>query len=346
MIRGVAAATLLAATSAGAQDAIRTLEVADGVVAILQPFDNRFNDSNTVLIIGPTSAIVVDSQVGPESARAVIAEIKRLTDKPVRHVIATHWHGDHFQGNQAYRDAWPGVEFVAHATAAGEMRTRATKMRDDDVARLKRELPAADARLAKGVDRSGRLLDEEGRRLLGESIARSRRYLAALESVEFVFPTATVGEQTTWHVGDREVRLMHFRGHTAGDLAVFLPKERVLISGDLVDDMPYLGHGFPSEYLRALDALAGLEWDQMVPGHGQVRQGKDHLRSVAAVFTAVYADVQRAVRDGLTLEQTKARVDLASHKPKLTYGDARAGRAFDGFMPEAVERMYEELRSR
>jgi glyoxylase-like metal-dependent hydrolase (beta-lactamase superfamily II) len=346
----IAAALLFVAAnsvvaSGGAQDSLQSIKVADGVFAILQPFDNRFNDSNSVLIVGPTSAIVVDSQMGPESARAVIAEIRKLTNKPVRQVIATHWHGDHFQGNEAYREAWPGVEFVAHTSAADEMRTRATKARDDDVARLRKELPAAEERLAKGIDRQGKPVDAEGRRLLSESITRNRRYLAALESVTFVFPTATIGEQATWHVGDREVRLMHFRGHTAGDIAIFLPEERVLVTGDLVDDMPFLGHGFPSEYLRTLDTLAALDWDTLVPGHGQVRKGKGHLRAVAAVFGAVYADVKQAVADGLTLEQTRARVDLAPHKPKLTYGDARAGRAFDGFMVSAIERMYEELKT-
>lgn len=346
MKRAAAVVALLAATSAAAQDTLHSVKLTDGVFAILQPFDNRFNDSNSVLIVGPTSAMVVDSQVGPESARAVIAEIRKLTDKPVRQVVATHWHGDHFQGNQAYRDAWPGVEFIAHASAAEEMRSRATKARDDDVAELKKDLPAAGERLAKGVDRQGKPLDAEGRRLLGESIARSRRYLAALESVQFVFPTVTFDEQATWHAGDREVRVMHFRGHTAGDIAIYLPKERVLVTGDLVDDMPYLGHGFPSEYLRTLETLAALDWDTMVPGHGQIRRGKDHLRAVAGVFGAIYADVKQAVADGLTLEQTKARVDLTSHKPKLTYGDARAGRTFDGFMASAIARMYEELQTR
>ena len=341
-MRGAMLGFVLLTTSAMAQDAVRTVKVADGVFAILQPDDNRFNDANSVLIVGPTSAIVIDSQVSPASAHAFIAEIRKLTDKPVRHVVATHWHGDHFQGNQAYRDAWPDVEFVAHASAADEMRTRATRMLDDDIARLTNELARTGLRLNRGVDLKGQPLDRDAHQLLFESLARGHRRLSDLKSVEFVFPTTLVGEETIWNVG-REVRLLHFRGHTAGDLAVYLPAERVLITGDLVDDMPYLGHGFPSEYLRALDSLTALDWNLMVPGHGQVRRGKDHVRLVAEVFSAVYADVRRAMAAGLPPEYAVSRVNLESYREKLSYGDASAAHVFDAFMPKAVARMYEEL---
>lgn len=311
MRRLAALLALLLSTTARAQDALHTIKVADNVFAILQPSDNRFNDSNAILIVGPSSAIVIDSQVDEESARGVIAEIKKLTTKPVTRVVATHWHGDHFQGNKAYRDAYPGVELVAHVSAAEEMRTRAPKMRDEDVARLKSARPERAERLA---------------------------------NVQFVFPTTTVEEQATWKLGDREVRLLHFRGHTAGDLVVHLPRERVLITGDLVDDMPYLGHGFPADYLKTLDALDRLEWDTMVPGHGQVRRSRDHFHAVRDAFTAIYGEVRQAVRENLTLEQTRTRVNLAAHRAKLTYGDARAGRAFDSFMADAIERMYSEAK--
>lgn len=339
----LALAAALAAGPAGAQP-LQTVKVADGVYAILQPFDNRFNDSNATVIVGDAHVMVIDSQVGPASAEAVIAEVRKITTRPVRYVVATHWHGDHFQGNEAYRRAYPGVEFVAQQAAADDMRRRATAMRQEDIESLRREIPAAEERLAKRVDRQGGALDAEGARLLAESIARNRRYLEALESVAFVFPGMLVHERLEWDLGNRVVRLLHFRGHTSGDLVAWLPQERVLVTGDLVDDMPFLGHGHPADYLRTLDALDALAWDVMIPGHGQIRRGRDHLRAIAAVFTAVYRDVERAVRDGLTLEQTLERVNLRQHRETLAAGEPRAGRAFDGFMPEAVKRMYEELR--
>lgn len=307
----VALCGLLALAPRAAECQVRTEKLAEGVFAILQPFDNRFNDSNALLIVADGGSLVIDSQADAESARAVLAAVRTITDSPVRYVVATHWHGDHFQGNAAYRDAYPGVEFVAHTTAADEMRTRATKLRDEDVARLRTSRPEIAERLAR---------------------------------VEFVFPTMTVGSRTTWHAGGREVRVLHFRGHTAGDLVVHLPAERIVATGDLVDDMPYLGHGFPADYLETLDALDALEWDTMVPGHGEVRRGRTHLHALRTAFRAIYDDVSRAVRDGLTLEETRTRVDLARHRSSLTYGDARAGRAFDSFMAAAVQRMYEELR--
>jgi glyoxylase-like metal-dependent hydrolase (beta-lactamase superfamily II) len=101
-------------------------ELAPGVHAFV--FDNPRGDAanvdgTSVAIINDRDVVVVDAQWTPATTRRVVAELRRLTDKPVRYVITTHWHGDHWFGNQAWAEAYPGVEFVAHENTARDMET-------------------------------------------------------------------------------------------------------------------------------------------------------------------------------------------------------------------------------
>src|SRR5262245_23933199 len=99
-------------------------KIADGVYAAIrkEPPGLMFN-ANSVFIINDDDVIVVDTNITPASAREVMAELKKLTNKPVKYVINTHWHDDHIIGNQVYREAYPGVEFIAHASTIDDLPT-------------------------------------------------------------------------------------------------------------------------------------------------------------------------------------------------------------------------------
>ena len=109
--------TLLAALPAAAQQpAYEMQRVADGIYTIFRTTDPYTPaDGNATVIINETDVVVVDANLAPSSAREMVAEIRKLTPNPVRYVINTHWHDDHVLGNQVYLEAFPGVEFIAHA---------------------------------------------------------------------------------------------------------------------------------------------------------------------------------------------------------------------------------------
>src|SRR3712207_2469765 len=115
-IRTVALATaILAAAPALAQDRPRyTVEkLAEGVHAVVYDADLDV-EGNTLIVVNDEDVFVVDANAGVSTARATIAEIRKITPKPVRYVVNTHWHDDHVMGNQAYAEAYPGVQFIAH----------------------------------------------------------------------------------------------------------------------------------------------------------------------------------------------------------------------------------------
>jgi cyclase len=323
----------------------RIEKIADGVYVALQPAALRFEDSNSTIILLDDGALVVDTQTSPVTAAAIISEIHKLTDKPVRYVVNTHWHGDHVQGNSAYRDAFPDVLFIAHRNTREDM-PRAQADLKEELENLPKQIDAVEKQLASGLARSGQPLTDAQKAQLSAAIDRYKGYLKERREVkDLVLPTLTFEDTLTLHRGDREIRLLPFPGHTRGDVVVYLPKEKVLVTGDLLDDLPYTGHGSPASLVKTLHALDQLEWDTLIPGHGSVRHGqaaRDHLHLIAGVFESMVSQVADAVHAGLSVEDTVKKVDLERFREQVTQNDPVASRYWGFFMGEGVKRAYQE----
>ncbi len=318
--------------------------VAPGVYAALQPAEKRFDDSNVVVIVGTAGLLIVDAPADEAFVRKVCAEIRRLSDRPVRYVVNTHWHADHTQGNAVYRrELGDTVAIVGHETLLHDVPERAEKNLRDRVARLDQRIPQAEAELASGKDSDGTEITAEERQKQVAAIERARGWLERNRGAEFLVPTRPYTEDSiTLSLGDREVVLRHVRAHTRGDTLVYLAQDKILLSGDVLDDLPYVGHGYPREWVATLRELAALDFDVVVPGHGPVFRGREQLTDVLGYLEDLVAQVGSAQVAGRTLEETRAVVDLSRWRTTLAGDDAAAQRFFDGTLADAIERAYAE----
>lgn len=319
--------------------------VAPGVYAALQPEALRFNDSNSAILIGERDVLIVDAQANARSVEALIGEIRKLTELPIRHVVNTHWHGDHTQGNAVYRAAFGGgVSFVGHVTVPADVEERARQALDDDIAGLREVIPRAEEQLAAGLSLGGEPLDDEMQERQRRGIADAKVRLASLEETELLPPDLTFAERLVLRRGAGEIELLHRPGHTRGDIVAYLPRVKVLVTGDLLDDLPFGGHGDLGRWIETLDWMAGLDFEVFIPGHGRVRRGAEarrHLALVRELLTTIEKAVGEAVENGLDLEATRSTIDLASLRERLAGSDELAGRAFDDFVPATIERAFE-----
>ncbi len=320
------------------------VKVADGVHAALQPQPLRFNDSNSTILINDRDVIVIDTQAKPATAKGLIRQIRKLTKKPVRFVINTHWHGDHTLGNQAYRDAFPDVVFVAHDSVLEDIVVRAVPQMKEEIVQYNAAIADAEDRLGRGLDLEGQPLDDPGKSGLAERIEGARRHVTELESIEEVLPTLTFDRELTLHSGDREIRLIHYEGHTRGDLVVHLPRERVLVSGDLLDELPFGGHGYVSSWIEALDRIEALDFDTIVPGHGPVFKGKDQLTAVRDLIRTVNNHVKLGVASDLPYETIEKSLDVTTLRIRLAGSDEVADRIFDSFVPALMKQAFAQAR--
>jgi len=261
-------------------------------------------DPNTGIVIGDDCVLVADTQATPAMAADVIRRIREVTDKPIKYVVLTHYHAVRVLGASAY-----GADHILASQDTYD------------------------------------LIVERGEQDKASEIGRFPRLFAGVETVPpgMTWPTMTfTGKMTVW-LGKLEVQLLQLgRGHTKGDTVVWLPGEKALLSGDLVefDATPYAGDAYFQDWPKTLDNIAALKPRALVPGRGaalttpeEVAKGLAGTRDfIADVWSSVSASARSGKDLNTVYKETYARL-----KPK--YGHWVI---FDHCMPFDVTRCYDE----
>ncbi len=327
---------------------LRTVRLADGVYATIRTtLPEDASDANTTIIINDDDVIVVDANITPGSSRAVIAEIKRLTPKPVRYVINTHWHSDHFYGNAAYAQAYPGVEFIAHANTRADIIAEDLPSFEKNV---QTEYPAIVARLknalATGKRSNGAALTTEDRTTFAKQLQLYEWFLGEARTFQPLPPTLTVADSLVLHRGDRRIVVRYLgRANTRGDLIVYLPNERILATGDIVvSPIPFSFGSFPGDWVATLQKLKGYAADVIIPGHGEPQHDWTYVDRVSEFLSATLAQVRAAGANGAPLDSVRKVVTLDAFRDRFAGTNAGLRASFDVLVNVAVERAYREVR--
>ncbi len=271
--------------------------------------------SNAAIVINDSDVLLVDSQVSPAAAWVLLDELKALTPKPVRYVVTTHFHYDHAHGNQIYG---PGVEIIGHE--------------------FTRQMMLA------GESRKG--LAYEGYVRAIAARPDSFRFQQQVIANRAVFPTPpnlTLSDRLTLFRGGREIQILYFgKGHTGGDVVVYLPKEKVLATGDLLQArLPFMGDGYPDQWVATLERLKSLDVTAVIPGHGAWFSDRTVIDHLQAFLRDFQTQAMAAHRDGLTIPAAARRMDFrvhAAHYPQL----ADTADTYDR-LEGGLKRVYDQL---
>lgn len=262
-------------------------------------------DPNSGVIVGPEGVVVVDAQATPAMARDVIARIRTVTDKPVTHVVLTHYHAVRVLGASGYG----GAAVIASDATRDLIAERGAQDMDSEIGRFPR-------------------------------LFRGKETIPGL-----TWPHVTFHKKMTLWLGEREVQIIHIgRSHTAGDTVVWLPKEKVLFAGDTVEygATPYCGDAHFTDWPATLEAVAALGAEKMVPGRGRSlttrAEVEEGIRGTAAFTADLFAIAKRGAEKGATLKQVYDEA-MSALRPK--YGHWVI---FDHCMPFNVSRAYDEAK--
>lgn len=233
-------------------------------------------DPNTGIIIGDDSVMVIDATATPVMAQSVIEKVREITDLPIKYVTLTHYHAVRVLGASGYKRA--GLEQVIASQDTYD------------------------------------LIVERGQQDMDSEIGRFPRLFDAVESIPgLTWPTLTFNREMTLYMGDLEVKIMQVgRGHTKGDTIVWVPEDKVLFSGDLVeyDAACYTGDAYLADWPATLDNLAKFDADKLVPGRGpaleSAAQIKEGLAFTRDFVSTLYQSAQRAVEQDMDLKATMA----------------------------------------
>lgn len=298
----------------------------EGIYAVIrrEPPGLMF-DANNLFIINERDVIVVDSNFSLASTREVLAELRKLTDKPVRYVINTHWHDDHITGNQIYREAFPGVEFIGHESAVEDMAGMGARNRKGLQDNTPKLIKLFRDQVSKNKNLAGQDLTPEERTSYLKDAALLERYLETIPSLQIIAPTLTVKDRLTLMRGARTIEILHLgRGHTPADLVVYLPREGILITGDLVvHPVPLVGStSLPADYAVTLARLLELNPKVIVPGHGPVMREDSYVRQMIRMMKSINEQAEAAATRGETLDEARKSVNLEQFRRQFA-GDSQ-----------------------
>ena len=320
-IRGVAwaAACLAAPAPAAAADIAPFVarQVAPKVHLLTTPAD-YFGPviGNVTLVEQSDGFVVVDSGLTAGNGRSVVAYARSLSPKPIKAVAITHWHNDHPQGVSAIRDAWPKVRIIATAaTEAGMLGPEADGVgyRPDpkfDLA-MREQVDESIAGLQKLLDDPATAPDRKER--VTKAIEAYRAFPASYSGTYIVPPTETFERELLIDDAELPVRLLHLgRANTNGDLVAWLPRQKIVASGDIVvAPTPFGFYSYPGDWIATIGRLKALGFATLIPGHGEPQADGAFLDKLVTAIADVRAQVAPLAKQGVPLDEARNKVDFS-----------------------------------
>ncbi len=279
-------------------------KVADGVY-----YATGGMGSNNVVIVNDRDVLLVDDGTTPATARAFLADIKLLTDLPVRYVVNTHFHYDHTDGNPVFS---PDVDIIGHEYVRNAILTFDVLNREPYRTSQALAVPALMDSLKQKMAAEK---DAAQKASLEKQWAAAEMTSQQLKEIQPVPPNVTYTSKMVLHKGAREIQLLFLgRGHTGGDTVVFLPKERIVCTGDLMESrLAYMGDAFFDEWVATLEALKKLDFGLVLPGHGTPFSDKGLITAFQSYLTDITKQVAVLRKKGVSPEDAARRVDLTAH---------------------------------
>ena len=319
------------------------VELAPGIIQFITPDIAGNVVGNSIAVLMDSDVLVFDTTLLGSTANGVLGELRSITPMPVRYVVNSHWHPDHTGGNEAFAASNPQLEIIASRETRRLMAENAfvyIKTLQFELTQTDREI-RQDLKIGRTAD--GKPLSHAERAALQTQLAQEARFMEEFATTHVELPSLTFDGSLTLFHGGRELRLMMLPGHTAGDTALFLPAEKVLLAGDLLTyPVPFAANAHPSAWISSLEVLSHLDAQIIVPGHGPAFKDQRYLQLVLESLRSIQQQVQEALTRGLTLTETQKAIHLEAMRTQFTHDDPDLNASFDGNFGPVVRQFYDE----
>lgn len=272
---------------------------------------------NAAIFMRSKDVVVVDAHSKPSAAASVIRQIRRqITDKPVRYVINTHFHWDHTQGDNAYKQTGGKVDFIASSMTKGLMEKNC-------VARMKESADSVPPRIEAMHRRAENSKSAAEKTFCEDEIRQMQAYLADLkQNYELVLPTITFDKSYLLADPAFDLHLeFHGRSHTAGDTFVYCPQQRAIATGDASHGwLPFITDGFPRQWPGTVDQVAKLDFKYMLGGHGPMQSDRTVMTSQRNYIEELVEKVEAGKEAGQGASELQKRLTVASLRSMQSNG--------------------------
>lgn len=330
---------------AGDYGAVSTHKIADGIFLFTTtPYADVGFCGNVTAVVGDKAVLLFDSGALPETAQTILGELRKVTPKPVRYLVNSHWHWDHWGGNEAIAAAFPAVQIITHEKTREMMLEVEPRWNDRG---LKQDLPGFISDFEKriaAIKAEGASRERISR--AEERLAVAKNFLQQKQTLRKTLPNVIFSDSMTVQLGGREVQILHAQAITPGDTYVYLPKEKILVTGDiLLNPYPYaIGGTYPQEWQSTLNRFVALQPAWIIPGHGEAMAGKEMAQSNLAMMEKAAAQVKAGKAQGKSSDETVKAMDAAAIAAKVGVAGDEAVGAFRAYFLEVfVRRAFREL---
>jgi cyclase len=265
---------------------------------------------NAAIFVRSKDVVVVDTHSKPSAAAGLISQLKReVTPKPVRYVINTHFHWDHTQGSHAYRQTGEKVDFIASATTKQLMASLA-------VARMKASVGEVPHLIETLRDQAAHATSAGEKAFCADRIRQLEAYQAELKNYTLELPTITFDKSYVLQDPVHDLHIeFHGHAHTAGDVVVYCPQERVIATGDVIHGfLPFIADGFPRIWPGTIDSIGGADFNHVLPGHAAMQTGRTAMINLRNYIEELTGRVEQGKKAGLTLAEMQQRITVDSLK--------------------------------
>lgn len=299
-------------------------EIAPGVWSGIRDDNPRFPVMGTVtFVISDVGVVVYDGGGAPKMAEHIIDKIKSLTDKPVTHVVVSHWHGDHNFGIYRYLEEFKNVQVIGHSFTKMVMESPRIRYIDDYPTFMESYRKTIAERMATGKMSDGRDVTPVMRAYYARVLEDGEMVDESYKRAKVTVPTVTFDDKYTIQSGDRTIELLFLgHGNTAGDISLWLPKEKIVATGDtVVHPMPYAFNVPPRKWSATLRNIKALDYKIMVPGHGDIQRDTKYIDLIIETSDSVADQRDKLLADGVPEEEAKKQIDFSAFEKRFTGGD-------------------------
>lgn len=316
--------TVFAPTTAQADPYIPTFqELAPGVWAGVREDNPRFPVMGTATFVVSNAGVVVyDGGGSALMAERIIAKIRELTDKPVTHVVVSHWHGDHNFGIYRYLEEFENVQVIAHNFTQQVFEGTRINYIDDYPTFVPGFRERIEEALETGIGLDGEPLPEFMRDRYQVALKDADTVHEDFNRVRVTNATLTFDDKLVIRSGDRRIELLYLGdGNTAGDILMWLPEEKIVATGDIVvHPVPYAFNVHPGRWSTTMRRIKDLNYHILVPGHGDIQYDTAYIDLLIETSDGIAAQRDQLLADGLSNEDAQARLDYSSYEPRFTGG--------------------------
>ena len=312
-------------------------ELAPGVWSAVRDDNPRFPVMGTAtFVISDEGVVVFDGGGAPLMAERIIEKIRSLTDRPVTHVIISHWHGDHSFGIYRYLEEFPNVQVVSHSfTQAAMMGTRINYI-DNFPTFMPKYRVTLQERLDSNKGEDGEPLPDFMRAYYQTVLADADLIHKDYNLARVTVPTITFDDKLVIRSGDRMIELLYLGdGNTAGDISMWLPGEGLVATGDtVVHPVPYAFNVPPRKWSQTMRNIKALEYKILVPGHGDIQYDTSYVDLLIETSDSIADQRDALLAQGLSEEDAMAKLDFSAFEDRFTGGSGYLAVFLEGWFIE------------